>query len=134
MKTTRKRFSADFKAKVALAAIRGDLALVEPGTEHGIHHTMIAACKGQTIDGTASTFAGTSEVAPASGGAEIGRGFFGMPRSALPPFERCLRPSFAFSRPSHSISNYAGRIGPCTVKVPPRSAIWQRTRLRRTMM
>jgi len=27
MKTTRKRYSADFKAKVALEAIRGDLTL-----------------------------------------------------------------------------------------------------------
>ena len=29
MKTTRKRYSADFKAKVALEAIRGDLTLAE---------------------------------------------------------------------------------------------------------
>jgi len=43
MKTTRKRYSADFKAKVALEAIRGDLTLAELGTKHGIHHTMIAA-------------------------------------------------------------------------------------------
>ena len=29
MKTTKKRYSADFKAKVALEAIRGDLTLAE---------------------------------------------------------------------------------------------------------
>jgi transposase len=29
MKTTRKRYSADFKAKVALEAVRGDLTLAE---------------------------------------------------------------------------------------------------------
>jgi len=71
MKTTRKRYSADFKAKVALEAIRGDLTLAELGTKHGIHHTMIAAWKRQAIDGMASTFAGASEVARASGEAEI---------------------------------------------------------------
>ena len=47
MKTTRKRYSADFKAKVALEAIRGDLTLAELGAKHGIHHTMIAAWKRQ---------------------------------------------------------------------------------------
>ena len=55
-KSTGKRQSADFKAKVALEAIRGDLTLAELGTKHGIHHTMIAAWKRQAIDGMASTF------------------------------------------------------------------------------
>ena len=45
MKTTRKRYSADFKAKVALEAIRGDLTLAELAAKHGVHHTMIAAWK-----------------------------------------------------------------------------------------
>lgn len=71
MKTTRKRYSADFKAKVALEAICGDLTLAELGAKHGIHHTMIAAWKRQAIDGMASTFAGASEVARASREAEI---------------------------------------------------------------
>ena len=47
MKTRRKRYSADFKAKVTLEAIRRDLTLAELGTKHGIHHTMIAAWKRQ---------------------------------------------------------------------------------------
>jgi len=71
MKTSRKRYSADFKAKVALEAIRGDLTLAELGAKHGIHHTMIAASKRQAIDGMASTFAVASEVARVSGEAEI---------------------------------------------------------------
>ena len=41
------------------------------GSKHGIHHTMIAAWKRQAIDGMASTFAGTSEAARASGEAAI---------------------------------------------------------------
>jgi transposase len=71
MKTTRKRDSADFKAKVALEAIRGDLTLAELDSKHGIHKTMIAAWKRQAIDGMASTFVGAPEVARASGEAEI---------------------------------------------------------------
>ncbi len=70
MKTTRRRCSAEFKAKVALEAIRGDLTLAELGAKHGIHRTMIAAWKRQAIDGMASTFAGAPEVARASGEAE----------------------------------------------------------------
>ncbi len=71
MKTTRKRYSADFKAKVALEAIRGDLMLAELGPKHRIHHTMNAAWKRQVIEGMASTCAGASEVARASGETEI---------------------------------------------------------------
>lgn len=71
MKTTRKRYSADFKAKVALEAICDDLTLAELGAKHGIHHTMIAAWKRQAIDGMSSTFAVASAVARASGEAEI---------------------------------------------------------------
>lgn len=36
MQTTRKRYSAEFKAKVALEAIRGDLTLAELSSKHGI--------------------------------------------------------------------------------------------------
>ncbi|EMD82561.1 transposase IS3/IS911 [Pacificimonas flava] len=41
MKTTRKRYSAQLKAKVAMEAIRGDLTLAELAAKHRIHHTMI---------------------------------------------------------------------------------------------
>ncbi len=51
MKTTRKRYSADFKAKVALEAIRGDLTLAELAAKHGVHHTMIAPGSGRPLTG-----------------------------------------------------------------------------------
>ncbi len=63
MKTTRKRYSADFKAKVALEAIRGDLTLAELAAKHGVDHTMIAAWKRQAIDGMTGTFSGAGDVA-----------------------------------------------------------------------
>ena len=43
METTRKRYTGEFKARVALEAIRGDLTLAELAAKHGIHPTMIAA-------------------------------------------------------------------------------------------
>ena len=49
-KVTRKRYSADFKAKVALEAIKGDLTLEELASKHGIHQTMIATWKRQAIE------------------------------------------------------------------------------------
>lgn len=71
MKTTRKRYSADFKAKVAIEAIRGDLTVAELAAKHGIHHTMIAAWKRQAIEGMASTFSGAGDAAKAAGDAEL---------------------------------------------------------------
>ena len=71
MKTTGKRYSADFKAKVALEAIRGDLTLAELAAKHGLHHTMIASWKKQAIEGMACTFSGAADMARASGEAEV---------------------------------------------------------------
>lgn len=62
-KVTRKRYSADFKAKVALDALKGDLTLSELATKHGIHQTMIASWKRQAIEGLSSTFSSKSETA-----------------------------------------------------------------------
>ena len=71
MKTTRKRYSAEFKAKVALEAIRGDLTLAELAAKHGVHHTMIASWKRQAIDGLAGTFSGAGDAARATSDAEV---------------------------------------------------------------
>ena len=71
MKTTRKRYSADFKAKKALEAIRGDLTLAELAAKHGVHHTMIAAWKRQVIDEMAGTFSGDGDAARSVSGNEV---------------------------------------------------------------
>ena len=60
-KGSRKRYSADFKAKVALEAIRGELTLSELGAKHGVHPNMIAQWKRQAIDGMAGVFSGKNE-------------------------------------------------------------------------
>ena len=72
-KVTRKRYSADFKAKVALEAIKGDLTLAEMASKHGIHQTMIATWKRQAIDGMSATFSGKAEEASAASEAETAR-------------------------------------------------------------
>jgi transposase len=71
MKTTRKRYGADFKARVALEAIRGDLTLAELAAKHGIHHTMIAAWKRQAIEGMSATFSGAGDAAKVANEAEL---------------------------------------------------------------
>ncbi len=71
MKTTRKKHTGEFEAKVALEAIRGDLTLAELASRHGIHPTMIATWKRQAIEGMAATFAGASEASKAADDTEI---------------------------------------------------------------
>ena len=71
MKTTRTRYSGEFKAKVVLEALRGDLTRAELAAKHGVHHTMIAAWKRQAIDGLAGVFDGSADSARAAGEAEV---------------------------------------------------------------
>jgi transposase len=72
-KVTRKRYTADFKAKVALEAIRGELTLAELASRHGIHQTMIAAWKKQAVDGMTATFSGKAEAVQATSEAELAK-------------------------------------------------------------
>ncbi len=55
-KVARKRHSAEFKARVALAAIKGEQQLAKIGAKHGIHLTMVAAWKKAAIEGMANSF------------------------------------------------------------------------------
>ena len=59
-KVTRKRYAAEFKSRVALEAIRGELTLAELASKHGVHQTMIAQWKRQAIEGMASLFSGNT--------------------------------------------------------------------------
>ena len=51
----RKRYSAEFKAKVALEAIRGEATIAELVSKHGVHQT-VSSWKRQAIDGLAGCF------------------------------------------------------------------------------
>lgn len=47
----RKQYSADFKAEVALAAIRGDGTMAELSQKYGIHANMISKWKREALEG-----------------------------------------------------------------------------------
>jgi transposase len=56
----RRRYGSDFKAKVALEALRGELTTAQLATKHGIHPTMVSDWKRQATQGLTAVFADRS--------------------------------------------------------------------------
>ena len=56
MEAKRKRHSEEFKAKVALEAVRGVRTLSELSAMHGVHPTVVAQWKRQLVEGAAELF------------------------------------------------------------------------------
>ena len=62
----RTRYLAEFKAKVALEALRGELTAAQLAAKHGIHQTMVGEWKRQAMEGLASVFSGKAEAQEAA--------------------------------------------------------------------
>lgn len=58
---TRRRFTAEFKAKVALEALRGDRTVQEIAAKHAVHPNQVSAWKRQAVDGLGEVFSSGSE-------------------------------------------------------------------------
>jgi transposase len=71
MKRTRNKHNAAFRAKVALAAIRGDRTVAELAGEFGIHPNQIYNWKKQLLDGAASVFEGSASAEGAANEAQV---------------------------------------------------------------
>lgn len=56
----RTRYSAEFKARVALEALRGELTTAQLAAKHGIHQTMVGEWKRQAMEGMVAVFSGRS--------------------------------------------------------------------------
>ena len=54
--TTRRKFSDQFKAKVALEALRGDRTIQEIGAKHRLHPTQVSTWKRQAVEGLSGVF------------------------------------------------------------------------------
>jgi transposase len=72
MANVRKKHGVDFKAKVALAAVREDSTVAELSSRYGVHASQIHAWKKTVIDGVGSLFTkgngGASDAATADDG------------------------------------------------------------------
>ena len=54
--TKRRRFTADFKARVALEALRGDRTTQEIAAKHEVHPNQVSTWKRQAMDGLSAVF------------------------------------------------------------------------------
>jgi transposase len=68
---SRRNHSPGLKAKVALAAIKGEKTLAELAQLHDVHTTQIATWKAQLLEGAAGVFGSGSPTQPASANADL---------------------------------------------------------------
>ncbi len=69
--TTRRRLTADFKAKVALEALRGDKTIQEIAARHKVHPNQVSAWKRPAMDGLGAIYSSGADKAHADHEGEI---------------------------------------------------------------
>ena len=76
----RRRFTADFKARVALDALRGDQTIQEIASRHKVHPNQVSTWKREAMDGLDAIFSNGTYKARVD--SMRGRSTISMPRSA----------------------------------------------------
>jgi transposase len=61
--TTRRRFTGDFKAKVALEALRGDKTIQEIASRNKVHPNQVSTWKRQAMEGLGAMFSNGTDKA-----------------------------------------------------------------------
>ncbi len=61
--TTRRRFTGDLKARVALEALRGDRTVQEIAARHKVRPNQVSTWKRQTMEGLSAVFSNGTEQA-----------------------------------------------------------------------
>ncbi len=69
--TKRRRFSADFKARVALEALRGDKTIQEIAARHKVHPNQVSTWKRRAVDGLKEVFSNGADCAGRDREAEV---------------------------------------------------------------
>lgn len=59
--STRRKFTAEFKAKVALEALGGELTLAQLASKYDVHPNVVSSWKRQAQAGMVDVFSGKSE-------------------------------------------------------------------------
>lgn len=57
----RRRFTGEFKAKVALEALRGERPIQDIAAKYGVHPNQVSTWKKQAVDGLSGVFSDTAE-------------------------------------------------------------------------
>jgi len=69
--TKRRKFTPEFKAKVALEALRGDRTIQEIAARHKVHPNQVGTWKRQAMDGLGEVFSNGAEKARRDVEAEV---------------------------------------------------------------
>lgn len=69
--TKRRKFTAEFKAKVALEALRGDKTIQEIAARHKVHPNQVSTWKRQAMDGLGEVFSNGADQALRDREAEV---------------------------------------------------------------